>query len=122
MENNKYSIFLGISGKKDFGEDEYLCNSAESFMATIKLNGIPQKVVCDHDLYEEHKHISSIQGCALYNDMYMDFKNLTGLHAITYLLEKCIETGNSFPEIEVISDNPCGKDNILRIIDFYEKF
>lgn len=122
MTENNYSIFLGVSGKKDFGEEEYLCNSVESFIATLKINGIPRKVVCDHDLCDEHRDPSCMQGCALYNDMYMNFETPTGLHAISYLLEKCLETGNSFPEINVISENPCGKDNILRIIDFYKVF
>lgn len=48
-------------------------------------------------------------------------KEYTGKDAADYLVEKCLNTGNEFPNFIVHSANPVGKDNILGIIRNYLK-
>lgn len=73
----------------------------KEFVDYINNNGIPDAVCFDHDL-------------GLLS--YVDGKEMTGYDCAKYLIEYCINNNLKFPQYNIQSANPIGKDNINGII------
>ncbi len=72
---------------------------------------MPLFVSFDHDLADEHYHKNP-------NDS--SFKEKTGYDCAKWLIEYCIDKSLKFPNYQVHSMNPIGKDNIISLIENYK--
>jgi hypothetical protein len=95
----------------------------QEFVDTVVKNGIPNRVSFDHDLgkssYKEY------QRCFLEKDNRINYDNIqekTGIDCVRWLIEKCMENNQKFPEYYVHSLNPIGKVNIVSLIECFKKF
>ena len=85
----------------------------DEFVKTIDSNGIPEFVSFDHDLSQEHYLPQNQDG----DIRYFKLANKTGYHAAQWLINFCKENGLKFPEYKVHSQNPKGKENIIKLIE-----
>ncbi len=74
-----------------------------TFVDYITKNGIPAFVSFDHDLADG------------------TFKEKTGFHCAQWLVEYCLDKDLPFPEYQVHSMNPIGKENIRQYIESFNR-
>ena len=72
----------------------------EGFVKFIQENGLPDEVSFDHDLGQDNK---------------------TGYDCAKWLCEYCWTNGLPIPSWNVHSANPVGRDNIIGILQSFEK-
>lgn len=72
-----------------------IVRSYDEFVSWVTSNGAPDVVSFDHDLGEDV---------------------MTGYDCVKWLVEYCIENNVTFPQWNVHSANPVGKENIERYI------
>lgn len=72
----------------------------EEFVEFININGLPEEVSFDHDLGENKK---------------------TGYDCAKWLCEYCWTNGLPVPDWNVHSANPVGRDNIVQLIENFQK-
>lgn len=94
----------------------------QEFVDTVIKNGIPQRVSFDHDLGKSA--YNECLRCFSEKDDKINYNNIrekTGLDCARWLINKCIENNKKFPEYYVHSLNPIGKENIISLIECFEK-
>lgn len=91
--------------------------SYNEFVDTINKLGLPTFVSFDHDIASSH-YGDGLHGDAINYDKY---KEKTGLHCAKTLVEYCIYNKLKFPDYQVHSMNPVGKQNIISYIESYNK-
>jgi len=74
--------------------------SYEEFVKFIMENGLPDFISYDHDLGE----------------------GKTGYDCAKWLVEYCLENNLSLPEYDLHSQNPVGKENILYLLNNFNKY
>ena len=72
----------------------------ESFVSHINVNGLPDEISFDHDLGENTK---------------------TGYDCAKWICEYCWTNGLPIPNWNVHSANPVGRDNIVQLMETFEK-
>lgn len=72
----------------------------DEFVNHITLNGLPEEISFDHDLGDNEK---------------------TGYDSAKWLCEYCWTNGLPIPTWNVHSANPVGRDNIVQLIENYQK-
>lgn len=77
------------------------------FVQTIETQGMPSFVTFDHDLDLESGEVDA---------------HKTGMDCARWLVELCMDTGQPLPAYQVHSYNSVGKQNILGLLDGYERF
>lgn len=95
----------------------------QEFVDTVIKNGIPDRVSFDHDLGKSS--YKECQRCFLEKDNQINYDNIqekTGMDCVKWLIEKCMENNQKFPEYYVHSLNPIGKVNIVSLIECFKKF
>jgi hypothetical protein len=80
----------------------------DQFTHTILTCGIPEVVMFDHDLNDQH-----------YSGDFTDER--TGLNCAKWLVDLCYTYKKPFPEYVVHSMNPVGKENIIAYIEGAKK-
>jgi len=95
----------------------------KAFVYHITKNGLPLFVTFDHDLAEEHYRPSMYNKDGRYSNYYTDgtFKEKTGYDCAKWLCEYCLDNNLEFPEYQVHSMNPVGKQNIVQYIEHFKK-
>ena len=78
------------------------------FVECIRVNGLPKFISFDHDLADEH-YVQSVN--------YDKFKEKTGYHCATWLVEYCMRTNQPLPDWQVHSMNPVGRMNINLVLN-----
>ncbi len=75
------------------------------FVRYINDIGIPDAISFDHDLGE-----------------FINGEEKTGYNCVQYLVDYCIDNNIEFPEYNIHSANPVGKDNMKFLIENYKKY
>jgi hypothetical protein len=94
-----------------------IAKSYDEFVEIVSREGVPSMVSFDHDLSEEHWHLSHLEenllkvGDVVILD-YDVFEVKTGYHAAEWFLEYCVNKRKRPEVILVHSRNPIGKKNI----------
>lgn len=93
--------------------------SIKQFVDYIQEHGIPAKVSFDHDLSQDHYHIS-------FRDWDLDVSiremfDDTGYDAAKWLCAYCKRHDIPLPECYVHSANPVGRENIKRYLENFKK-
>lgn len=102
-----------------------------SFCDYISKNGLPTFVTFDHDLADEHYdvmlkdfhyHSSFISNDSNdeSNGSIVDFdygKEKTGFDCAKWMVDYCIDNNFTFPEYQVHSMNPVGKERIFQYVE-----
>ena len=124
MSQLKYYIFLddermpwNVTWCKIRNDHHYnIIRSYKEFVGHISTFGVPEYVSFDHDLADQH------YGHGLNNDEipYDRYSEKTGYDAAKWLVDYCIDKGLKFPDFDVHSMNPVGKENILSLLDNYK--
>ena len=93
------------------------------FTTYIKNHGLPAYVSFDHDLADEHYRKSMYDPDKHYTNYYTDgtFKEKTGYDCAKWLIDYCIFYELDFPDYQVHSMNPIGRENITSIIESFKK-
>jgi hypothetical protein len=98
-----------------WGSDWDIVRSFEEFINWITKNGLPDFISFDHDLADIHYEMD-------FNKKYDESTiERTGLDCAKWLVEYCMEKGNTLPQYIVHSQNPVGKENIRKYFIFAEK-
>lgn len=94
-----------------------------TFVGYITKNGIPTFVSFDHDLADEHYRQSMYDKDKHYTSYYTDgtFKEKTGFSCAKWLCEYCLDNNLPFPDYQVHSMNPVGKENITQYIESFKR-
>jgi hypothetical protein len=93
-----------------------------AFVRHITKYGIPSFVSFDHDLAQEHYRPTMYKDPVRYTTYYTDgtFKEKTGYDCAKWLCDYCLDKKEDFPEYQVHSMNPVGKQNIILYIEQYK--
>ncbi len=112
--NPKTSSFL--SNKEIYITlDWVIVRNYDEFVSCITKNGLPDLCSFDHDLADSHYN----------NDVdinYDDYQEKTGYHCAKWLIDYCIDNNLKPPNYLVHSMNPAGANNIVGIIESYNRF
>lgn len=92
--------FLNVEGKVPADYEIFWVVNFDQFVNHIENIGMPDVISFDHDLGEEK----------------------SGYDCLKYLVELCLDTKNSLPEIMVHSANPVGADNIRHLAKNFKLF
>jgi len=95
----------------------------EDFVSHIEQNGLPEEVSFDHDLGREHT-IFFMNNGGFENPpdpKNEKFVTKTGYDCAKWLCEYCWTNGLPIPTWNVHSANPVGRDNIIQLIENFEK-
>jgi hypothetical protein len=106
-------------------EDEEwdIVRTYNDFVGYIEHFGVPDLISFDHDLAEEHYHPSMFSDDkSMYNNVQSQFKEKTGYDCAKWLCDYCSQNGLPLPTYLVHSMNPVGRDNILGVLQNFEKF
>jgi len=85
----------------------------DEFVMTVQEYGLPVYVTFDHDLADQ------MYGHGLNGDAipYETYTEKTGYDCAKWLVQYCIDNNLKFPEYQVHSMNPIGKENIIQYIN-----
>jgi len=117
---NEYSKTIQSLREDDFteeisnGETVWVKNYKD-FVNEISTNGLPDLISFDHDLADEHYHHYMYKGKE-YNKLYNTFVEKTGLDCAKWLVEYCTSNSLKLPRYNVHSQNPIGKENIIKLL------
>lgn len=90
-----------------------IARNHDDFVKYIMQHGLPSFVSFDHDLGLEHY----VTG----NPNYDKYKEKTGYDCAKWLVEYCMNNNLEFPDYQVHSMNPIGRENIRSYIESYKK-
>jgi hypothetical protein len=95
-----------------------------AFCDHIMEHGGPEFVTFDHDLADEHYRPSMYNPDRHYSNYYTDgtFKEKTGFECAKWLVNRCFINKLPFPAYAVHTKNPIGAENIVGIIESYNRF
>jgi len=97
----------------------------EQFVMWIEMYGMPLAISFDHDLADEHytpeEHWGTYESSKAYQDA-QTYQEKTGMDCAKWLVEYCMDNDVKLPTFYVHSANPVGADNILGILNNYNKF
>lgn len=90
------------------------------FVDYITTHGVPKFVTFDHDLADEHYEKMLSQ---LYNpSIDIDYgSEKTGYDCAKWLVDYCADHDEKFPDYDVHSKNPVGRENIISFIQNAKK-
>jgi hypothetical protein len=94
--------------------------SYDEFVKTIIKRGIPFHISFDHDLANEHYSVGRETAFTQFD--YSKVKEKTGFHCAKWLVDYCLDKRLPLPSWQVHSMNPCGKENIEKLLNGFEKF
>lgn len=97
----------------------------EQFVKWIEKYGLPTAISFDHDLADEHYTPEEYWHPYEVSKSYQDaqtYQEKTGMDCAKWLVEYCMDNSKTLPKFYVHSANPVGADNILGILNNYNKF
>ena len=86
----------------------------DDFVKWVEENGLPDVVSFDHDLAEVHYDPSTWRQSFVYHEK-------TGYDAAKWICEYCWGNGLPLPDWNVHSANPVGRDNIISLLQNFQK-
>lgn len=118
--------YLNIEGRVPIekGIIEWVLNY-EQFTQWIDKFGLPSVISFDHDLADEHytpeEYWTDYEKSKEYQDSRC-YTEKTGMDCAKWLVEYCMDNDFPLPKFYVHSANPVGADNILGILNNYNKY
>lgn len=96
----------------------------EQFTDYITQNGIPDLISFDHDLASEHvdDYFKQFAEKGYQHPDYETYKEKTGLHCATWLVEYSQKNNAPIKSVSVHSHNPVGAKNIQDCINSWKKY
>lgn len=91
-----------------------IVRSYDEFVKVVKSAGLPSFVSFDHDLSQEHYPVGPITEID-----YRKYTEKTGFDCAKWLCEYCMDRRMDFPNYQVHSMNPVGRENIKSYIESY---
>lgn len=136
--DNGYSLFLddqripmdafGFSSDFSYlGREWVVVRNYGQFVKYIRRNfkdgKLPWRVSFDHDLCLEHTRWYFENGGHANppDPINANFKEKSGMDCAKWLVEFCMDNNVRLPRYKVHSKNPCGKENILGILNSFKK-
>lgn len=99
-----------------------IVRSYNEFVDYITTNGIPDLISFDHDLAVEHMNdYYDYQANGINVINYDTFTEKTGMDCAKWLVDYCIDNNVELKQVTVHSANPAGSENILGLINNYNK-
>lgn len=95
--------------------DWVIVRNYQEFIDYISENGLPTYVSFDHDLADEHYDVDN-----WFEEKEL-FKEKTGLDCAKWMVDYCIDNKLKLPIFYSHSMNPIGKENILNLLNNYDK-
>lgn len=99
IRENKIPIKLFLDDERWCKEDEILVKDYRQFTYFVKTFGLPDFISFDHDLGLEE----------------------SGYDCAKWLVNYCLDNNFRLPKFDVHSQNPIGKENILSLLQNFEK-
>lgn len=96
-----------------------VCRTFNEFVSTISTKGLPKFVSFDHDL-GPLSYVEYLKAINTGKINYEDLPEKTGLDCAKWLVEYCDNNSLDFPDYEVHSMNPYGKENIISYISSFK--
>lgn len=96
----------------------------EQFTQWIEKFGLPKIISFDHDLADQHYTPEIYWGDYDKSKAYQDsqaYTEKTGMDCAKFLVDYCIDNNVKLPIFYVHSANPVGADNILGLLNNYNK-
>ncbi len=118
--------FLNLEGRvpKEDGIIHWVLNY-EEFVMWIEKFGLPDIISFDHDLATEHytpeKYWHDYQLSKEYQES-QNYTEKTGMDCAKWLVEYCMNNQKELPFFYFHSANPVGADNILYLLNNFNKF
>ena len=91
-----------------------IVRSYDEFVLWIQNNGLPEEVSFDHDLADVNYDSLTFSESFKYHEK-------TGYDCAKWLCEYCWTNGLPIPSWNVHSANPVGRDNIIQLIENFQK-
>lgn len=118
--------FLNVEGKVPEGNYKIVwVLNYDEFTEWISRFGLPDIISFDHDLAFEHytpeEYWSDYEKSKEYQDK-QAYTEKTGFDCAKWLVDYCIDNSKSLPKFYAHSANPVGADNIMGILNNYNKF
>ena len=85
-------------------------------------NSLPELISFDHDLSDEHYSSDMFTNPENYNDKYDTFNEKTGYECAKWLVDFCMDNNITLPKYLCHSQNPVGKENIIKYLDNFNIF
>lgn len=120
-----YNLFLDDYRDPKCLQDTHtweIVRNYNAFVDKIAKDGLPRFISFDHDLaWEQYPQDGEEQNKPInYNEpRYANEK--TGYHCAKFVIRYCEERGLEFPNYQVHSMNPVGRQNIISLIESYKK-
>jgi hypothetical protein len=106
-------------------KDWDIVTNYDEFVNYILKNGLPNLISFDHDLADEHYtpaiYWNDYEKSKEYQEK-QQYKEKTGLECAKWLINYCIDNKQKLPNYLCHSQNPVGKDNILGLLDNFNKY
>jgi len=84
-------------------------------------NSLPELISFDHDLDDQHYSNDMLIDSDKYNELYNKFTEKTGYDSAKWLVDFCMDNDLKLPEYLCHSQNPVGKENILKYLENFKK-
>lgn len=118
-----YNLFLDDCRKSSFLDTVLAWETVrnyDQFVSIISERGLPDLISFDHDLADEHYTVGGETNYTQFD--YSKVKEKTGFHCAQWLVYYCLDKQLPLPRWQVHSMNPCGKENIEKLLQGFEKF
>lgn len=119
-----YNLFLDdIRESKCLGDTRTweVVRSYQAFVDKITKDGLPRFISFDHDLADGQYPKSYADQFKPIDYNEPKWKENTGYHCAKFVIRYCEERGLEFPNYQVHSMNPVGRQNIISLIESYKK-
>lgn len=93
--------------------------SYNEFVDWINKNGLPDAIMFDHDLGDEHYEL--LDHNELINK-YDTYQEKTGYHCAKWLIEYCMDNNVKLPKYFAHTANTVGRENINKLLENYLKY
>ena len=99
----------------------YIVRNFEDFVNFINKNGLPDEISFDHDLGDDIARENVENGMSKKKARELKKEVKSGYDCAKWLCEYCWGNGLPLPTWNVHSANPVGRDNIISILQSFEK-
>ena len=118
-----YNLFLDDVRKPMYLGDTRsweVVRSYDEFVNYIEKNGLPILISFDHDLAPEHYQHGHTTKFESFD--YNVVREKTGYHCADWLVNYCLDNKLQLPDFQVHSMNPCGRENIEKLLSNFRDF
>lgn len=118
-----YNLFLDDERKPSFLNTTLaweVVRNYNQFIQFIRQRGLPAFISFDHDLADEHYKEGKKTNFAEFD--YTKVTEKTGYDCAKWLVDYCLDKKLPLPKWQVHSMNPCGRENINKLLENFAEF